>query len=885
MRIGTNSRYTLMQYRQDRTYGELSNVLSQMSGLKIQFGYQSPSIFNKTLALDFNINTLIQSKEIAKNALTFTKHTALNELSKTMDSFKTKLIQGANDMHSETSRLAIAKDLKAIRDHFLSIANTSIGGEFIFAGTATTKQPFNANGTYNGNNAALEALLGSHNSVAYNITGYELFFSSDRDTNRVISTNVPKFNQSKLNPSIMYPDHPTGVSEEVYITENDTLRDLVGDNDSNTSNNDPEVFYITGRKPDGTAFKAKFAMDISYTDEAQAPKVQDLLDRIGKEFGNTEISKVVDVTVNEWGQIEIRDLTGGRSNIEFSMISSSYQDPNNATFDPNVNPPTDGVGVLDIDTLLNSGAKVNSYVKSPFLGSFSSEAITSVNDYNDHRIHEIPTTFRTHTNELARTTTRLVDIFPAGVDSIELSGTAANTALDTAGAAVVPTNFAIGPDTTVQDLMDEIQRVYSDGGGDVEVQFTDGKIIVVDNNVSKKNPPDRDEMFLPYIGDSSLSVTLTAQSGGVNIEGFRNDYTVEFDRVDFSRNGSTLTSNVSQIVRATNEYATMNTKLSEVAGTGLDGHTYNFEVKDVTGQDISGRIEFRNGGSVFIIDSPAQVNGVNVGGLEIPILQSNGNPPQVSDTPTPADEVTYQQLADTLGIILNLHNSNPGDLQAITNNGAGGADFSDPAVKLGYENLLGNAKNNVVVSLDVNGALQVKDLNRTPTQMEFSLYDSTSDNYTLNAEGRVEPNGQTGHPALTFQANSAIVADDPHVNFFEQIDRIIEALEIGSYRAGGTPAYDSSMRNPGIQNALLVFDHLADHVNKVHTKNGAQGNAFTYSIERTEMLVTQTQILRSETIDTDYAEAYLKFSTLSMNFQAVLSSIGRVSQLSLINYI
>lgn len=878
MRIGTHSRYTILQYQQNKTQSGLNNVLAQMNGLKIQYGYQDTTIFNKTLALDFNINTLTQSKELATNALTFTKHTdtALSELTKSMDNFKTKLVQGANDIHSETSRLAIAKDLKAIRDHFLSISNTSVGGEFIFGGTATTKQPFNADGTYNGNGDTLSALLGSHNLMSYNITGKELFFGSDNDKNRVISTNIPKFNQSKLNPKIMDPLHPTGVSEEVHIKESDTLRDLVGDNDADPSNDPAEVFYITGRKPDGTAFKSKFSMNVAYTDKNQATTVQDLLDKIGREFGNTEVGKVVDVTLNEWGEIEIKDLTGGRSNIEFTMVSSSYQDPNNT-----LAAGGDGVGTQNIDTLLNSGVKVNTYVQSPYLGTLTNNSITSVEDYNDHRVHTIPTTFRTHTNELAKTNTLLSDIFPAGVDSISLSGTGANIALDTAGAAVGPVNFAITATTTVQDLMDQIKTTYGANGADVDVQFSDGKIIVVDNNVSKKNPPDQDEKELPYIGDSSLVVSLTTLSGGNPVNGFRNDYSVEFDRVGFSRNGATLTSNVSQVVRSTNEYATMETKLSEVAGVGLDGHTYNFEVKDVNGIEVKGEIRFRDGGSVFVIQSPAQMNGQNIAGIEVPILQANGNPPQVAGDATPADDVTYQQLADTLGIILNLSNSNPGDLTNVFN---AGANFNNPAEKLSYETMLGNAKRNVSIGLDVDGQLEIKDLNRVPTRMEFMLYDTGSKDYALDANGHITTN-TAGHPALTFQANSAIVADDPHVNFFSQIDQMIEALEVGSYRPGGTSVYDSSMRNPGVQNALLVFDHLADHVNKIHTKNGSQGNAFTYSIERTETLIVQAKTLRSETIDTDFAEAYLQFSTLSLNYQAMLSSIGKITQLSLVNYL
>ncbi|MDD6056178.1 MAG: flagellar hook-associated protein FlgL [Helicobacteraceae bacterium] len=887
MRIGTHSRYTMLQYNQNKTQNSLNNVLTQMNGLKIQYGYQDSSVFNKTLALDFNVTTLTQSKEIASNALTFTRHTdtALSELSKSMDNFKTKLVQGANDIHSETSRLAIAKDLKAIRDHFLSIANTSIGGEYIFSGSATTTKPFGANGAYNGNNQVLNALLGSNNEVAYNITGAELFFGSDNDTNRIITTNIGKFNQSELNPAIMDKSHPTGQGSEVYIKASDTLRDLVGDNDNDTTNNNPEVFYITGRRPDGIAFKSKFEMDINYTDEKQAATVADLLEKIGKEFGNTETSKVVDVSLNAWGQIEIKDLSGGRSNIEFSMISSSYKDPNN---DPNAQNPlqgADGVGVLDIDVLLNSGVKVNSYVQSPFLGTFASPSITSVENDYDHRLHTIPTSFRTHTNEVAKTTTLLSDIFPEGVTQIELSGTRGNDAdKNPQNQAIAAQTFNITATSTVQDLMNSISNLYAGNGQNVEVEFDSisGKITIKDNNVSQTNPPDRNPDDLPFDGESSLSLTLTTQdANGAAINGFRHDYSVEFDRVSFSREGGTLTSNVPQIVRDTNEIATMNTKLSEVAGIGLNGHTYNFEVKDVNGIAINGRIEFRDAGSVFIINSPAQINGVDIDGIEIPILQANGNPPQVSGEPTSADNVTYKQLSDTLGMILNLSNSTPANLTAITNNGAGNANFNTPANKLAYEELLKGASYSVSVKLNVDGELEVKDLSKVPTQMELSLYDSTSDLYALNANGQIA--GQ--RPALTFQSNSAVVADDPHVNFFKQIDEMIEALEAGTYRAGGVDNYSDAMRNPGIQNALLLFDHLSDHVEKAHTKNGAQGNAFTYSIERTETLITQVKTLRSETIDTDFAEAYLQFSTLSLNYQAMLSSIGKISQLSLVNYL
>lgn len=870
MRIGLASTYTMYQYHQRTSKSGLDDALGQIqSGLKIQSGYQDTTIFNKTLSLDYDITTLEQSKSVANNALTYTNNTdtALKDLVANMTNFKTKLIQGGNDIHSETSRLAIAKDLKAIRDHFLSIANTSIGGEFIFGGSATANPPFNPNGTYNGNNATLNALLGSNNALPYNITGEELFFGADNDIHRIISTNIPKFNQRELHPEIMDPNHTTGQGREVYITAEDTIRDLVGDDDSDPNNDPQEVFYITGRKADGTAFKAKFPMDTT-------SKVQDLLDRIGREFGNTESSKVVDVTLNKWGQIEIKDLTSGRSNIEFSMISSKWVDPANS-----INQGGDGIGFSNLNRAGVAGVKINTYVQSPFLNDFNHVRTIANPDDNDHRIYTFPTIFRTEDNKLATTRTLLRDVVPPETTRIRLDGNRGNSALDTPGTPVNPAVFlTITDTTTIQDLMDNIRTTYGQNGN-VDVQFSDGRIIVIDNNVSKRNPPDRDDKNLPFTGNSSFRLFLTTMNGNQEINGFRYEPATEYDRVNFSRDGSKLTSNVSQIIRDSNKHATMHTKLSEVAGGSLNGHNYNFKVKDINGTAIEGRIEFRDAGSVMIITSPTQMNNHNIANIEIPILNPNGNPPQVNNTITPANEVTYQQLADTLGIVMNLSNSNQADLQNVFN---ANADYTNQTIKASYEKLIGDSKNAISIGLNINGKLEIKDLNHSATRMDFMLYDSVANNFLLDANGRVNT---TNRPALTFQANNAIIADDPHTNFFEQIDTIIKSLEEGIYRPGGNSNYGDSMRNPGIQNAITTFDHLANHINKAHTKNGSQGSAFKYSIQRTEALVVQAKSVRSETINVDHAEALLQFSQLSLNYQAMLSTIGKISQLSLVNYI
>ena len=894
MRIGTNSSYLGLQFKQNTIQNNLNDVMSQMNGLKIQFGYQNTSIYNKTLALDYNITTLYQSKEIALDAKTFSLHTdtALNELTKSMDNFKNKMIQGTTQHHSETSRQAIAKDLKAIRDHFMSLANTSVGNQFLFGGTATTSKPFNPDGSYNGNSGILEALVGSQNKLDYNITGKELFFGQDNDKHRVITTNIPKLNQSELHPKVMNPDHKTGEGTEVYIKATDTIRDMVGDNDADPKNDLDEVFYITGRKADGTPFKSKFPMD------TEAP-IQDLLDKIGKEFGNTNTNKVVDVTLNEWGEIEIKDLTPGRSNIEFNMISSKWQDPQNTPGNPNAVQGADGVGTQDIDRLLNGGRvdnngsspKVNTYVQSPFIAEPNVSAFRTVDSDYDRRVSTVPVTLRTKDNKIADANTPLSEIFGDNVTAIRLNGItgmgADGTTRGTDPYANLPgqgDNFNIAGQT-VQGLMDKIKQDFSNQppAKPIEVELSNGVITITDPNVKVQNPPQSNNP--PFVGDRSLFVGFTARDAqDRTVPGFINNYDVEYDRAGFSKRGATLSSNVSQVIRGSNEYANMDTKLSEVAGVDLNGHIYNFSVKDVNGQAIKGEIHFENGRSFFEITSPATIGNpaINLAGIEIPILDPNGTPPQVAGTSTPANDVTYQQLANTLGMVMNLSNSNPADLQrVIAGSTPPNGNFNDPANKAAYESLITNSQQKVNIGLNVDGQLEFKDLSKSPTNMQFVMYDSTSSRFEIGANGRVEGN----HPSLTFQANGALIADDPHVNFFKQIDAMIEAMEKDIYRPGGSSEYGDAMRNAGMQNGILQFDHIADHVGKVHTKNGAQGNALDYSIQRTEILITQTKTLRSETIDTDIAETYLKFSTLSMNYQAMLNTVGKISQLTLVNYI
>ena len=89
----------------------------------------------------------------------------------------------------------------------------------------------------------------------------------------------------------------------------------------------------------------------------------------------------------------------------------------------------------------------------------------------------------------------------------------------------------------------------------------------------------------------------------------------------------------------------------------------------------------------------------------------------------------------------------------------------------------------------------------------------------------------------------------------------------------------------GIQNAIAMMDDLQDHTFRTQSVIGAQSNNLNNSLERAGILEISIMSLRSSVIDTDLAESSLRLSQLTLNYEAMLSIVGRVSKLSLVNYL
>ncbi|MCQ2873167.1 flagellar hook-associated protein FlgL [Helicobacter pylori] len=828
MRVTFGSKYNQMNHYQNALQNKINDANTQIaSGLKIRYGYQNSDINNQNLKFQYEENTLDQGIDVAQNAHTSTLNTdkALQEFSKTMEAFKTKLIQSANDVHSETSRAAIANDLERLREHMMNVANTSIGGEFLFGGSKVDRPPIDSNGKYHGNGEDLNALISSDNLVPYNISGQDLFLGADKDKHKLITTNIKLFNQNKLHPDVMDALEHSSLPEEVFIKPSDTLRELIGDNDKDPTNDPKEFFYLQGIRPDGSSFKEKFALDKAYQNQESATKVSDLLDKIGHAYGNTSQNKVVDVSLNNWGQIEIKNLTPGSENLDFHLISSD------GDFD-------------DLDALRSSTKRVTEYVKSAFVTDRSLSQVKAVPNMYNPKVLEIPSVFITKDNVLANKNTKLSEIFGDSVETLKIN---ASRLGDTSAIQIpnLPINLDIPilldvKNSTIKDLKDAIKDRFNNEA-DVEIE-TNGRLRIIDNS-SKESP---------------ISFALsTLDQEGLEVAGIPTNNASEYQKTYFNKEGAKLESNVAQT--AQNGVANGSTKLSEVSKGSLENSVFNMKLNDVNGLFLEAQMILDNNGAFLSLPN----------GVKIPLY----DPTTANIQASKPNEVTYRQLMDAMSIALNYSNTDPIIYQQISDN---------PTSKESKEQFIGllkQAKDNLSVNLNEEGKVIIQDNMHSNTKMQFMLFDKDANDFSQNAL-------HSDKPSLKLNANNALIIDKPSVNFFDQLENIITSVRKGIYRPDALgDTYSSDMRNLGIQNGITLIDHLSDHIEKMIAKNGAHGKAFENIIRRNEVLKTQVQSIRGETIGTDMAETYNKFSNLTNNYNAVLASTNKINNLSLTKYL
>lgn len=304
-----------------KSYNQLS------SGLQIQNSYEGAGMYITNTRLEYEYATLSQIEDASKLADELMKNTdsTMSEMEKLLTQFKVKVTEAANATQTPTSREVIAKELETIRQQIVDLANTSVNGQFLFSGSLTNTKPFDYSGNYYGDGKRLNIVTGDGVKNAYNIPGYDLFYKADNDFKKQITTNVSftdnRFDLVQNKDKTRYLEGKDKISYLIgrdYVSTKKEELDKDTDFELKPMEFPPTALYVQGVKPDGTSFKS--AVLVQPTDT-----IQGMLDKIGALYGNTTTSKVVDVSINKSGQIQITDLKQGNTVLDFHAVAYTPQ--------------------------------------------------------------------------------------------------------------------------------------------------------------------------------------------------------------------------------------------------------------------------------------------------------------------------------------------------------------------------------------------------------------------------------------------------------------------------------------------------------------------------------------------------------------------------------
>jgi len=135
-----------------RSYERLDQYQTQLStGKKITRPSDDPVVAMKGIAYRSNLAEVEQFKRNFSEAYNWVENSdaALDKATQALQRIRELVVQASNDTYEETQRQAIAKEVRQLTEHLVTIANTKIGDKYIFNGAQTTEPPVavNADGT------------------------------------------------------------------------------------------------------------------------------------------------------------------------------------------------------------------------------------------------------------------------------------------------------------------------------------------------------------------------------------------------------------------------------------------------------------------------------------------------------------------------------------------------------------------------------------------------------------------------------------------------------------------------------------------------------------------------------------------------------------------
>ena len=167
-----------------------NNDLEQMSSGKAFNNLSDDPVAVSQLVLNeaqtSNVDQYLQNVTTLQNSLQVADST-LNSVVTALSQAISLGVEGANGTLNDSDRQSIATQISGIKDQILALANTTYDGNYLFAGTAVTTQPFTEDSnspsgvTYNGNGSTNSVQIGDGEYIPENLSGSQVLTPSGSD--------------------------------------------------------------------------------------------------------------------------------------------------------------------------------------------------------------------------------------------------------------------------------------------------------------------------------------------------------------------------------------------------------------------------------------------------------------------------------------------------------------------------------------------------------------------------------------------------------------------------------------------------------------------------------------------------------------------------------
>lgn len=170
-------------------------VTYQMSSEEaLQYGSDNSQQYNKILSINNNVNSYSAILERIKLSSSYNTNsdTAVSSMKSSMESIIGLINEASTDTTNSDGKTTIANEIESSKDRIYSLANTSVDGQYLFAGKSSDIEPFVKDSTtgqitYVATNDNKTVNVENNNYATQGLNGLELLYYTDEATSTQVS--------------------------------------------------------------------------------------------------------------------------------------------------------------------------------------------------------------------------------------------------------------------------------------------------------------------------------------------------------------------------------------------------------------------------------------------------------------------------------------------------------------------------------------------------------------------------------------------------------------------------------------------------------------------------------------------------------------------------